>query len=214
VRYAAEAKAAAAYFYEGTTDGSGVLKNKRDIRDARSLELTERAMVTAQAKNLPASIDLFSYNGFKELHRHLFGKLYEWAGRERNYTTGRDAASFARPEYMGSWMEKQQIKALLTELRGASARMKAIALIDTRSEIPGVSLGTLVSTHPDMMAAFAGNDAFQKAEASGRHIRTKIVTLKNRLDVGQPVQAGALGRKQINFPEYPSEEAEQIAADL
>jgi hypothetical protein len=26
------------------------------------------------------------------------------------------------------------------------------------------------------MAAFAANDAFQKAEASGRHIRTKIVT--------------------------------------
>jgi hypothetical protein len=56
--------------------------------------------------------------------------------------------------------------------------MKTIALIDTRLEVPGVSLGILVSTHPDVMAAFAANDAFQKAEASGRHIRTKIVTLK------------------------------------
>ena len=36
--------------------------------------------------------------------------------------------------------------------------MKTIALIDTRSEVPGVSLGILVSIHPDMMAAFAGND--------------------------------------------------------
>jgi hypothetical protein len=33
-----------------------------------------------------------------------------------------------------------------------------------------------------MMAAFAANDAFQKVEASGRHIRTKIITLKGRLD--------------------------------
>jgi hypothetical protein len=65
-------------------------------------------------------------------------------------------------------------------------RMKTIALIDTRLEVPGVSLGILVSTHPDAMAAFAANDAFQKAEASGRHIRTKIVTLKDRVDVGQP----------------------------
>jgi hypothetical protein len=65
-------------------------------------------------------------------------------------------------------------------------RMKTIALIDTRLEVPGVSLGILVSTHPDMMTAFAANDAFQKAEASGRHIRT--VTLKDRLDAGQPVQ--------------------------
>jgi hypothetical protein len=55
--------------------------------------------------------------------------------------------------------------------------------------------GILVSTHPDVMAAFAANDAFQKAEASGRHIRTKIVTLKDRLDVGQPVQPAHLQRK-------------------
>jgi hypothetical protein len=67
-------------------------------------------------------------------------------------------------------------------------RMRTIALIDTRLEVPGVSLGILVSTHPDVMTAFAANDAFQKAEASGHHIRTKIVTLKDRLDAGQPVQ--------------------------
>jgi hypothetical protein len=58
-------------------------------------------------------------------------------------------------------------------------RMKTIALIDTRLEV-GVSLGILISTHPDVMAAFAANDAFQKAEASDRHIRTKIVTLVRR----------------------------------
>jgi hypothetical protein len=76
--------------------------------------------------------------------------------------------------------------------------MKTIALIDTRSEVPGVSLGILVSTHPNVMAAFAANDAFQQTEASGRHIRTKIVTLKGRLDVGQPVQPAHLAGKQIN----------------
>jgi hypothetical protein len=54
-----------------------------------------------------------------------------------------------------------------------------------------ISLGTLVSTHPDMMAAFAGNDALQKT-AAGRHIRTKIVTLKDQLEVGQAVQPAHL----------------------
>jgi hypothetical protein len=58
--------------------------------------------------------------------------------------------------------------------------------------VPGVSLGILVSTHFNVMAAFAANDAFQKAEASGRHIRTKIVTLKDRLEVGQSVQPAHL----------------------
>ena len=46
------------------------------------------------------------------------------------------------------------------------------------------------------MAAFAANDAFQKAEASGRHIRTKIVTLKDLLDVGQPVQPAHLAESK------------------
>jgi hypothetical protein len=79
--------------------------------------------------------------------------------------------------------------------------MKTIALIDTRLEVPGVSLGILVSTHPDVMAAFAANDAFQKAEASGPHTRTKIVTLKDRLDVGQPVQPAHLAGSQWTNPD-------------
>ena len=57
---------------------------------------------------------------------------------------------------------------------GPSGRMKTIALINTRSEVPGETLGILVSTHPNVMAAFVANDAFQKAEGGGRHIRTKI----------------------------------------
>jgi hypothetical protein len=43
---------------------------------------------------------------------------------------------------------------------------------------------------------FAADDAFQKAEASGRHIRTKIVTLKDLLDVGQPVQSAHLAESK------------------
>ena len=50
----------------------------------------------------------------------------------------------------------------------------------TRSEVPGVS--------DTVKEAFAANEAFQKAEAAGRHIRTKIVTLKNGLEAGQAVQ--------------------------
>jgi hypothetical protein len=67
----------------------------------------------------------------------------------------------------------------LAQPENESRGMKTIALIDTRLEVPGVSLGILVSTHPDVMAAFAANDAFQKAEASGRHIRTKIVAKRS-----------------------------------
>ena len=53
-----------------------------------------------------------------------------------------------------------------------------------------------MSTHPDMVAAFGGNDAFQKTEAAGGHIRTKIVTLKDQLDVGQVVQPAHLAESK------------------
>ena len=82
--------------------------------------------------------------------------------------------------------------------RKRMTRMKTIALIDTRLEVPGVSLGILVSTHPDVMAAFAANDAFQKAEASGRHIRTKNRHAKRSARRRPARPAGAPGRKQMN----------------
>jgi hypothetical protein len=74
--------------------------------------------------------------------------------------------------------------------------MQTIALIDTRSEVPGETLGILVSTHPDMITAFACNDAFQKSAGAGRHIRTKIVTLKGPVDVGHAVQPAHLAESK------------------
>jgi hypothetical protein len=50
--------------------------------------------------------------------------------------------------------------------------MKTIALIDTRSEIPGKTLWILVSSHDTVTEAFGTNDAFQKGVA-------RRTTLKN-----------------------------------
>jgi hypothetical protein len=58
--------------------------------------------------------------------------------------------------------------------------MSTIALVDTTLEIPGESLGTVVSTHGTMAAAFKANEAFQsRMRASGVkfHIRTKKSSL-------------------------------------
>ena len=49
-----------------------------------------------------------------------------------------------------------------------------------------------------MAAAFAANEAFQKAEAAGRHIRTKIVTLGAELAAGEPVPPAYLAQRRIN----------------
>ena len=91
-----------------------VYVNKLDIRDAVLLEATERALTDRRAKQgFPAKAHHRTFDGFKAIHRHLFQDLYEWAGEERRYTTGRGAIPFAVPEHIGPWMEKQ-----LAELAG------------------------------------------------------------------------------------------------
>jgi hypothetical protein len=69
--------------------------------------------------------------------------------------------------------------------------MNTIALLDATLEIPGESIGTVISTHDTVVAAFKANEAFQnRMRASGvkSHIRTKIVTLKVRLGDGENVK--------------------------
>jgi hypothetical protein len=71
--------------------------------------------------------------------------------------------------------------------------MSTIALIDTRLKIPGESIGTVVSTHETIRAAFKANEAFQKRmrESGAKdHVSTKIVTLKVRLGDGEHVNPG------------------------
>jgi hypothetical protein len=81
--------------------------------------------------------------------------------------------------------------------------MKTIALIDTRSEVPVVSLGMLVSAHETMAAA---SPATTLPEDRGCRwvISGPKSTLKDRLDVGQVVEPAHLGGKQINQEENPN----------
>ena len=69
---------------------------------------------------------------------------------------------------------------------------KTITLIDTRSEVPGETLGTVISAHFSMAAAFRANEQWQKAMAKKidgpTDTVTKIVTLKNRLKNGDTVR--------------------------
>ncbi len=89
-------------FYRDTE----VYINKLGIRDQRTLEATERRLTEDRAaEGFPARAHHRTYAGFKAIHRHLFQDLYSWAGRERNYTTGRGSVPFAVPEYIKRWME-------------------------------------------------------------------------------------------------------------
>lgn len=88
--------------------GTNVLRNRLDIRDTDRLEAAERYLVDRRFREgLPPEARELSYAGFKAIHRHLFQDVYEWAGQERRYTTGRGDAPFAVPEYIAPWMEQR-----------------------------------------------------------------------------------------------------------
>lgn len=88
--------------------GSDVYRNKLGIRDASLLEETERALTSVRAsQGFPPEATFRTYDGLKAIHRHLFQDLYDWAGEERLYTTGRGPTPFAVPEHIASWMLSQ-----------------------------------------------------------------------------------------------------------
>ena len=78
-----------------------VLINKASLTTPSALEHFERTSVSARLKSgLPGEAKEQSVAGLKALHGHLFQDVYEWAGTFREYTTGRNTAPFAVPEYI------------------------------------------------------------------------------------------------------------------
>ncbi len=112
-----------------------VPRNLLNIEDREELEQAEAAFVAVQIETLPAKAMELSYAGYKAIHRHLFSPLYEWAGQERTYTTGRNpGVPFATPENIAGWMEKQfkllKEKNYLRELNEDQFASAAAAIIN------------------------------------------------------------------------------------
>lgn len=102
LRTAHEREAYRRTFYPDTE----VYINKLAIRAQKLLEETERSLTEQRAdEGFPPRAHHRNYAGFRTIHRHLFQDLYRWAGKERNYTTGRGAIPFAAPEHITGWME-------------------------------------------------------------------------------------------------------------
>lgn len=107
--------------------GTEVLRNRLDIRDANRLEAAERYLVDRRLREgLPPEARALSYAGFKAIHRHLFQDVYDWAGQERRYTTGRGDAPFAVPEFIAPWMDKR-FELLHSESNLVGLKRKAFA---------------------------------------------------------------------------------------
>ena len=82
---------------------TGVLCNKLGLGTAAGLEAAEReithaALILLHESPVAATYDLLH---LREIHRRIFGDIYEWAGQIRTVTIAR-GATFCLPRHIGS----------------------------------------------------------------------------------------------------------------
>ena len=86
------------------------LINKFGIRDAAKLQDLESAIyIRFNVASLLPKGDL-NYMHLKNIHRHLFGKLYDWAGQERTVGIIKGHSHFVRKEFIAKESNKLFLK--------------------------------------------------------------------------------------------------------
>jgi len=82
---------------------TGVLYNKLGLRSATALEAAEREITHAALILLDESPVSPSYDlsHLREIHKRIFGDIYQWAGRIRTVAIAKGAA-FCLPQYIDS----------------------------------------------------------------------------------------------------------------
>ncbi len=89
--------------------GTNILINKFGIQDAEKLQDLESAIYYLRATDQLPNGD-FDYSHLKNIHHHLFGKLYDWAGQERTIDIIKGHSHFARKEFIEKELNKVFMK--------------------------------------------------------------------------------------------------------
>jgi cell filamentation protein len=106
------------YCYPGTD----VLRNTRNIQDAKELAAFERTLTANRLEGLPDDFPI-TPEGYRAIHRYIFLDLYDWAGEHRIVDIARAENLFCLVPYIAQELEKR-FKAIQSEntLRGLHAQ--------------------------------------------------------------------------------------------
>ncbi|MGD7708126.1 Fic/DOC family protein [Microlunatus sp. Y2014] len=91
-----------AYFWPGTQ----VLRNRLGIHDATELRRAEYAIASAREVTLRLESAEFTTDHLRDLHRELFGDIYDWAGQYRDVGISKDGSTFAPPDQIAEHAEQ------------------------------------------------------------------------------------------------------------
>lgn len=89
------------YCYRGTT----VLRNRLGLKSQAALDAFE-AEATAQRFEEAFPAGRFTVAHYKAIHRHIFGDVYPWAGRERRVRISKGGSMFCYPEHIRSALKR------------------------------------------------------------------------------------------------------------
>ncbi|MBQ6907371.1 MAG: Fic family protein [Clostridia bacterium] len=81
---------------DGCYENSSVLINKFDIRDEKELEMLERNLTSylmAQA-TIEIPFEDVNFEFYKNLHKYVFGEIYDWAGTIRKVDMSKSGTKF------------------------------------------------------------------------------------------------------------------------
>jgi cell filamentation protein len=123
-----------------TYPGSSVLRNRLGITDAALLDLSERELVLQRvAQGIPGG--RFDLAHLRDIHRHLFQDVYEWAGGVRTVEIAKDGHQFQFRRYIDTGMaDVHRRLASAKFLRGLSRAAFAAAA--------GAIMGDVNYVHP------------------------------------------------------------------
>ena len=110
------------YIYPDT----GTLRNKLDERDGEKLQKAERSMTTRRLADLPRTPH--TPEGYKQIHKHLFQDVYEWAGKVRNVEMHRSDpqpdGSVRRDAFIQTRYIEQGLTTAFNDLNAALPRVR------------------------------------------------------------------------------------------
>lgn len=90
------------YVYPGTD----TLINKFNTKDPVKLTELEGVAWSCASALHPTPPGHFDYDHLKNMHKHLFGAIYDWAGQERTVDIIKGNSHFARKEFIGNELNK------------------------------------------------------------------------------------------------------------
>lgn len=90
------------YSYEGTD----ILINKFDIRDAAQLQEAERDLSEIAAMDIEFSEPPYDFSYWCSIHQLLFSDIYEWAGKVRTIDISKGNTRFCACRFIESESEK------------------------------------------------------------------------------------------------------------